>query len=287
MKTNKYRKVNNYLNEDNRNTNTNKIVVLQGTGGDTWQYKYEKGNYFAAKKGKNPKWILVTKPNVVQSIKNKFIQNKKSLQYLDNIQMGSDDSETSFGKNKTLLGVFKSWVRRTFPNVSELFFARNLSSGDFTRQQKLVMFNAVKNAIRRTGQKIGSVEYEDYGDNIVNKWFGPGGIKTMDMISNTLFGNPKFMVATTLGRFSYKIAGNKIIITDIYDFKKIEDAKTKPQELKGLNYPQKVYKVMKDNNVNPYVAIRHLGYLENPEGSPKSKPQINVSIPIKFTNTTA
>jgi hypothetical protein len=40
---------------------------------------------------------------------------------------------------------------------------------------------------------------------------------------------------------------------------------------------------MDDNDVNAYVAIRHLGYLENPEESPNLKPQIKIEIPLDTT----
>jgi hypothetical protein len=174
---------------------------------------------------------------------------------------------------------FTNFFRKMFPNVAELFFARDLTTDDFTDSQKKIMYTAVQNAMKRNkNNKVGATEYVDYGGGVEKDWFGVGGVKASDMVFNTLFSNPKFMVATTLGRFSYKNLGNKIVITDTYDFKKIPDAKTTPKELEGLSYPQKVMKIKNDNNVGYYVAIRHLGYLEHPDTGLDSKPKINIEL---------
>ena len=268
--------------------------VVQGTSKDPYQYKKVGNSYFFAKKGKNPIWKQSKNPTGVEAIKKMFIVKKqkapikkqKNTVKKDGASWSDVAKTVLYTMNPSLYGIdiiakgFKSWARRTFPNVAELFFARNLDQNDFSDSQKRVMVDVVKNAVKRTGSKKGGIEYIDYGGDIVNKWFGPGGVKTKDMIANTLFANPKFMVATTLGRFSYKIENGKLKITDIYDFKKIPDAKTKAKDLEGLSWPQKVDKIRRDNNVNPYVAIRHLGYLEHPEDSPQSKPQINIELPI-------
>jgi hypothetical protein len=139
--------------------------------------------------------------------------------------------------------------------------------------------STINNAIKRTGKTTyGSVEYVDYGGGIEKEWFGPGGTKSSDMILNTLFANPKFMVATTLGRFSYKKVGDKFYVTDIYDFKKIDDIKTTPKELEGLSYPEKIWKIKNDNNVGYYLSIRQLGYLEHPDDGLNNKPKINIEL---------
>jgi hypothetical protein len=173
----------------------------------------------------------------------------------------------------------KSYFRKLFPNVAELFFARDLSTDDFTGPQKTIIMSTINNAIKRTGKTTyGSVEYVDYGGGIEKEWFGPGGTKSSDMILNTLFANPKFMVATTLGRFSYKKVGDKFYVTDIYDFKKIDDIKTTPKELEGLSYPEKIWKIKNDNNVGYYLSIRQLGYLEHPDDGLNNKPKINIEL---------
>jgi len=263
--------------------------IVQGLGKDPYQYRQYGNSFYYAKKGKNPKWVIAKDLNAINAIKKKFfmidpmaIWKKSNTQMFDKQKKQQQENPVMNGVNFILKG-FKSWARKTFPNVAELFFARDLSEKDFSNSQLSVIKKAVDNAVKRTGQFRGGIEYVDYGDNIVEKWFGPGGVKTKDMITNTLMANPKFMVATTLGRFSYSVKNGKLVVTDVYDFKKIPDATTKKQDLKGLTYPEKVYKIMEDNNVNPYVAIRHLGYLENPEGSPSSKPQINIEIPLQTT----
>jgi hypothetical protein len=209
--------------------------------------------------------------------------NDSMKRIIPNFQLVGDYSRDANNVQNKIAGVgtmFKSWFRRTFPNVAEMFFSRDLKSSDFNSSQKQEIIDAVGRSINRTGQNKGSIEYVDYGDNVVNKWFGPGGVKTGDMISNTVMSNPKFMVATTLGRFSYDLQGKRLHVTDIYDFKKIDDVKTTEKELEGLSYPQKIAKIVEDNNVNPYLAVRHLAYLEHPDTDPKSKPKIDIQLDL-------
>lgn len=51
--------------------------VKQGSGSDPWQYKKEGDNYYAAKKGPNPKWIQTT-GNAKDSIASKVFNTKKT-----------------------------------------------------------------------------------------------------------------------------------------------------------------------------------------------------------------
>jgi len=233
--------------------------------------------------GEDPYYFVKNFMDTSQVYHQKSIDNSMK-RIVPNFKMVGSYSRDTDNKNRRteagILSGFKTWFRRTFPNVAEMFFARDLKSSDFNSSQKQEIIDAVGRAINRTGQKKGSIEYVDYGDNVVNKWFGPGGVGTTDMITNTALSNPKFMVATTLGRFSYDLNGNKLHITDIYDFSKIEAIKTTPQELEGLTYPQKVAKVIKDNNVNPYLAVRHIAYLEHPDTDPKSKPKIDIQLEL-------
>jgi hypothetical protein len=267
--------------EFNKNS---KPKILQGQGNDPYQYKKSGNLFFFAKKGKFPIWKQAKNEKAIKEISKKFgVFDPMDVWKKSNTQLFSKNKETKKQEDSfDLVKGFKKWLRKTFPNVAQLFFARNLTENDFSDNQLKQMKKAVSNAIKRTGQTKGGTEYVDYGDNIVTDWFGHGGVKTKDMVINTLLSDPKFMVATTLGRFTYKYENGKLKITDIYDFKKIPDAKTKKEDLKNLNWPQKVDKIMKDNNVNPYVAIRHLGYLENPEESPSGKPKIDIEIPYDF-----
>jgi len=261
-----------------------KPKIIQGKGNDPYQYKKSNNLFFFAKKGTSPIWKQAKSKKSIDAISKKFLVYdpmdiwKKSNTELFSKNKNTKKQDSSFN----LVKGFKKWLRKTFPNVAQLFFARDLTEKDFSNSQLKQMKNTVSNAIKRTGQTKGGTEYVDYGDNVVNDWFGQGGVKTKDMVINTLLANPKFMIATTLGRFSYRYENGKLKITDVYDFKKIPDAKTKIEDLKGLNWAQKVDKIMKDNNVNPYVAIRHLGYLDNPEESPNSKPRIDIEIPYDF-----
>ena len=47
-----------YIDKSNKLIKENSAIVKQGSGGDPWQYKKEGNNYYAAKKGSNPNWIL-------------------------------------------------------------------------------------------------------------------------------------------------------------------------------------------------------------------------------------
>ena len=209
------------------------------------------------------------------------------------LPLGSFGLATATSKaTKAIIAGFTNLMRRTFPNVMQLFFAKNLNTSDFNKQQLLVMYRVVFKAINRTKKLIGGTEYDDYGyvdgKLIKDAWFGQGGVKTTDLILKTAAADPTFMVATTLGRFSYKVVpantGAILHITDVYDFKKIPDANTKLESLKGYSYLGKIYKIMKDNNCGPYVAIRHLGYLEYPESGLNQKPKISIKLNISPKN---
>lgn len=272
--------------------------VVQGRGKDPYQYKKENGKYFVARKGKNVKWILLKNQKMIDVVSKKFSVHDRLRSFFTSDKSHKNDFDVSFKRrgdsnpfqDMSVLAGFKKWARSTFPNVAQLFFARDLTENDFKNSQLQVMVDAIKSAIKRTGKKSGGIEYVDYGKlsdgtDIVTAWFSKGGVGTKDMITNTLLSDPKFMVATTLGRFSYSKEKDKLKITDVYDFKKIPDAKTKPEDLEGLNFLQKVNKIRKDNNVNFYVAIRHLGYLEHPEEGAGEKPKIDIEIPIKPVNS--
>jgi hypothetical protein len=195
--------------------------VVQGKLKDPYQYKKVGNSYFFAKKGKNPIWKQSKNPTSVEAIKKIFIVKKQKtpIKKQKKTVKKNDGSWTNVAKTVLssyalsspilydLVKGFKSWVRRTFPNVAELFFARNLNQNDFSESQKKVIIYVVKNAVKRTGSEKGGTEYVDYGDDIVNEWFGPGGVKTKDMIArmklNTTNNQPYFKCA--VGFFKIKL----------------------------------------------------------------------------------
>lgn len=181
--------------------------------------------------------------------------------------------------NAAVRGV-KKFLRKQFPNVIQLFYSRDLDESDFKPDQLAVIKTAVNNAVKRTGKtKLGATEYVDYGKENADKWFGPGGVKSVDMVLNTLNSNPIFMIATTLGRFTYRIENGKLKVTDIYDFSPIPDAKTNLKELENLTYPQKILKIKNENpKAGWYACIRHLAYLEHPDTNINNKPKVNIII---------
>lgn len=73
--------------------------VRQGGGKDPWQYKKEGDNYYAAKKGPNPKWILTT-GSAKDAVANIVFGNKKTKKQdsktkdEENVKKGSQDVTT-------------------------------------------------------------------------------------------------------------------------------------------------------------------------------------------------
>lgn len=177
---------------------------------------------------------------------------------------------------------FTNYFRKYFPNITQMFFTRDLSSSDFTKSQKKVLFDVILSAIKR-GQspKIGSTQYEDYSQEIKAQLDTKEGASTLKTVVGSLLPDDKFKMATTLGRFSYKLVdGNKYLVTDNYDFSKgVDYDKINSKELEDKSYTEKLFYVMKKNDWSLYRASRFLAYLEHPQNSPdKEKIKIKVEL---------
>lgn len=169
-------------------------------------------------------------------------------------------------------GGLKGFLRKSFPNMAQIFFTRPLTEKDFTESQKQVVFNVIQNAVNKRGQnpRQGCTEYIDFNDEIDQQLNKNGGATTSEMILGTGLSD-EFRVATTLGRFCYSLQGNgSYKVTDDYDFHKWKTFTVKPEEIAGMSYPEKIGYIMDKTGLSPYGAIRHIGYLEHPAEAPAS-----------------
>ena len=79
---------------------------------------------------------------------------------------------------------------------------------------------------------------------------------------------PTAAIASTLGRFNWeRDKDGNFVIHDRYDFSKFKSIKTTQKDIKDLPAAAAIAKIYKDNDVTLLVAMRHYGYLNNPEGS--------------------
>ena len=166
----------------------------------------------------------------------------------------------------------KTFLRKQYPNVAELYKTRSLTTRDFKDSQIKAVGNVIHNAIQRTHkEKKGSTEYVDYPEE-VSKFVMHKEYDKLDYVMKQIGSDPYLMVGTTLGRFTYILQKDgSYLVTDTYDFSKSPTIKTTKEDLKDLTYPLALNKIMKDNNVGMYRAIRHMAYLENPDSAPDSK----------------
>jgi hypothetical protein len=177
---------------------------------------------------------------------------------------------------------FTSYFRKYFPNMTQMFFTRNLSTSDFTENQKKVLFNAILTAIKRgVNPNFGSTEYGDYGEDIKDELDTKKGASTFRTLAGSILPDDRFKMATTVGRFSFKKNNDgNYIVTDNYDFTKGTDYdKINAGELKDKSYLLKMAYVMSKNNWSMYRAARFLSWLEHPQSSTdKDKIKINVEL---------
>jgi hypothetical protein len=133
---------------------------------------------------------------------------------------------------------FADVVRSALPvpkNVAQavaktVFGDARMSNNSLSDQDKVVLWNTIQNAKKRTGKDRGGTEYADYGkqgwgdSEDFNQWFNRG--------ENTLVGgavrsltNPGFKMASTVGRGVYKTDPNDpntVHYTDNYNWNQNE-----------------------------------------------------------------
>ena len=99
-----------------------------------------------------------------------------------------------------------------------------MTNSSLTDQQKLAMWNVIKNAKKRTGKLNGGTEYADYaGENGTaeefNNWFNKGKNSVGTILSKS-GDNPGYTMASTVGRGRYYTdpSTGKTFYTDVYDW---------------------------------------------------------------------
>jgi hypothetical protein len=125
-----------------------------------------------------------------------------------------------------------------------------LNETSLSDDQKLVLWNTIQNARKRSGKQTGGgTEYSDYGDQGYGKgedfdnWFNRGKIGALSGIYNSLT-NPGFVMASTVGRGRYWTDPNNpddINYTDVYDWN------TSEKNYKGGNAYQKIRNLVRAN----------------------------------------
>jgi len=210
--------------------------------------------------------------------------------YENGVKIKNDEGEktyletgvkTSHETTSRFSGGLMGFLRKSFPNVVQILSTKPLTGNDFTESQKQVVYNVIQNAINQRGQnrKQGCTEYIDYSPDIDQKLTKNGGATTAEMLLGSGFSD-EFRVATLLGRFCYSLQPNgSYLVKDDYDFHKWSSFTVKPEEVKGMSYPQKIGYIMDKTGLSPYGAIRHIGYLEHPDNAPTaSKTKIVLNI---------
>lgn len=131
-------------------------------------------------------------------------------------------------------------------NVSQMlakvaFKDARMSNSSLSDDQKLILWNTVQNAKKRSGKTTGGgTEYEDYGgqgygtSDDFNQWFNRGKSSFLGTIKNSL-ANPGYKLASTIGRGRYWQDPDDpegILYTDVYDWNPSE------KSFKGSNVYQ-------------------------------------------------
>lgn len=181
----------------------------------------------------------------------------------------------------------KQYVRQQAPHVAQLFFTRNLSTKDFRQEDLKMMGSLINQAIKdkegKSNVDSGAVTYNQYRPDIKDDVMH-GNMMSVKQLGNQVMQDPEVMVALTLGQFSYqKNDDGSYTVTDKYDFSKWKTINTTKKDIEGLSYQQSLKKIMTDNNVGIYPAIRHMAYLESPDDVPGADiKKVNLTIPAKY-----
>ena len=116
------------------------------------------------------------------------------------------------------------------PNIkqlgSKLLEDARMSDKSLTDDQKLLLWDVIQAAKKRTGKADGGTEYSDYGtlglgsSEQYNDWFNHGNIGLVEGAYNSLT-NPGFQLGSTVGRGKYFTDPenpDKVYYTDVYDW---------------------------------------------------------------------
>lgn len=180
-------------------------------------------------------------------------------------------------------GFFMNLLRKTFPFLVQLIYSKNLTNSDFSSDHFDVIKNVVKNAKKRISNfqynKTYGTEYIDYSE-YTEKILDTKGQSWWDLVKLYVWEGDNFEVATTLGRFSFKVSEDgKISIYDEYDFTKQYDITREDLDWENTNTVDRINKIIELGNgeIGLYGAIRHLAFLNNPQGG------VNQSLTVNLT----
>jgi hypothetical protein len=108
-----------------------------------------------------------------------------------------------------------------------LFKDARMSNNSLSDDQKLILWNTIQNARKRSGVTTGGgTEYQDYGNqgygssDEFNQWFNRGKMGPLDVARYSLT-NPGYKLASTIGRGRYWQDPNNpddVLYTDVYDW---------------------------------------------------------------------
>jgi len=104
-----------------------------------------------------------------------------------------------------------------------------MSNSSLDDEQKVILWDVMQNAKKRTGKADGGTEYQDYGgigygsSDDFNNWWNKGAV-TLGNVFNS-FTNPGYELSSTIGRGRYwsdPDNPDKMYYTDVYDWNKGE-----------------------------------------------------------------
>ena len=157
-------------------------------------------------------------------------------------------------------------ARKYAPQVVQLFNAKDLKNDDFTQGQLKTIGSIISTAIKNRPDSS-YVKYSDYPSDIAYMVQHGEQLKLKN-IDKIVTSNDTAAIASTLGRFNWeRDKDGNFVIRDRYDFSKFKSIKTTQKDIKDLPAAAAIAKIYKDNDVTLLVAMRHYGYLNNPEGS--------------------
>jgi hypothetical protein len=164
---------------------------------------------------------------------------------------------------KDIMSLGADFFRNILPvpdNVAQLAAKQilgdaRMSNDSLEDRQKIMLWDVIQNAKKRTGKNNSGTEYQDYGnlgygtpDNY-DDWFNRGKVGVTDLIGKSLT-NDGFKLASTIGRGRYwtdEKDPDTIYYTDVYDWNSGE------KNFKGTNQYQNIRNYVRsteDKNLN-------------------------------------
>jgi hypothetical protein len=140
-----------------------------------------------------------------------------------------------------------------------------MSNASLDDEQKVMLWDVIQNAKKRTGKPDGGTEYQDYGglgygdSEQFNKWFNRGQYNVFEGAYNSLT-NPGFKLGSTIGRGKYFTDPenpDKIYYTDVYDWNAHE------KNFPGINIYQKVRNTLRSGEDSNLTAEKNENYRMN------------------------